>query len=1063
MTTGAGMWTRAFLRRAVALLWLLPAAVTAQQIGGFDRIGLEHGLSQSTVYAIVKDRLGFLWFGTQDGLNRFDGYTMTVFKHNAADSNSLSDNVVWSLLSDRDGNVWIGTERGGLNKFVSHEKRFYHFRSKKDDPTTLSDDFVTALFQDTDGNLWVGTQGNGLNLYDAEAGRFIRFLHDRADMTSIAGNAIRAIAEDHRHRLWIATSNGVSRLDLASARTRSARPVFINYRSIPNNRQSLASNNVWTVHVDHAGAVWVGTWGGGLHRYDDSTGTFVRYPQRPNDASSLPSNTIKVVANDPEGRLWIGTYDAGLVRFDHRRQAVRKYLSDFIVSLYRDETGILWIGTFSDGVRVWNRRKNLFQRYMEDKSDSTTIRGNLISAIFEDADGEFWIGTYGEGLNHLDVRRVRIATYRAQPANRYGLSNDRVTAICQSKDGSVWIATNGGGLNRYSKRTKHFQRFVANARSDQAPLFNQISTLCYDAKHNTLFLGYFNGGVSGVDLSTHAWTHYTSTDAAGDPLWGSPITALYQTTQGEIWVANFRGELYVKARGAKRFTTFTPSLEVNKAARRAVYAVLEQGDSLLWFGTYGDGLYRFSRKDSSLRVFNGHSSGVPDVIYGILRDAQGRLWMSTNKGLVRFNPATGEAKTFDVHDGIQSNEFNQGAYFASARGELFFGGVNGFNAFYPEQVEENHYVPPVYLTDFRVFNKPLSLPNPIPPGTTIELSYAQNFFSFSIVALNYTSPEKNWYGYKLEGFDNEWTIVPATQRHGGYTNLDPGRYTLRVKASNNDGRWNDEGTWIAIVITPPFYLTWWFKGAGVLVLLSVVSLVYVRKVSALEKQKRYQQELSSKILEKMEEERKRIAQELHDSIGQELLFIKNKVLLTMQRKHPGRTLREDLTQISETASKVLKSVREISHNLRPPELDRLGLTETLRALLMKVRESTTLTVTGELETIDGLLDRDLEINVVRIVQEAISNVLKHAHATVCRVHIVREGGQVLVRIEDNGRGFKPNLSEMSSEHSGGLGITGMLERVRMLNGTMTIDSEPGKGSVLRIAIPIANGQSEPAR
>ncbi len=368
---------RSLAQRAVALLWLLPAAVTAQQIGGFDRIGLEHGLSQSTVYAIVKDRLGFLWFGTQDGLNRFDGYTMTVFKHNAADSNSLSDNVVWSLLSDRDGNVWIGTERGGLNKFVSHEKRFYHFRSKKDDPTTLSDDFVTALFQDTDGNLWVGTQGNGLNLYDAEAGRFIRFLHERADMTSIAGNAIRAIAQDHRHRLWIATSNGVSRLDLASVRTRSDRP-----------------------------------------------------------------------------------------------------------------------------------------------------------AIFEDADGEFWIGTYGEGLNHLDVRRVRIATYRAQPANRYGLSNDRVTAICQSKDGSVWIATNGGGLNRYSKRTKHFQRFVANARSDQAPRFNQISTLCYDAKHNTLFLGYFNGGVSGVDLSTHAWTHYTSTDAAGDPLWGSPITALLSDDPG---------------------------------------------------------------------------------------------------------------------------------------------------------------------------------------------------------------------------------------------------------------------------------------------------------------------------------------------------------------------------------------------------------------------------------------------------------------------------------------------------------------------------------------------------
>jgi len=1020
----------------------------------FGHIGLEHGLSQSTVYSIVQDNQGFLWFGTQDGLNRYDGYTIKVFRHVPGDTASMSDNVVWCLLSDREGNLWIGTERGGLNKYVPGEKRFYHFRHSQVDSHSLSSDFITALCEDSFGNLWIGTRSDGLNLYEKKTGRFLRFKNNPADPTSLAGNAIRALTEDHQKNLWIGTSGGVSVLALPKFQENPTKPVFTNHVFSPTIPHSLGSNNVWSIYVDSRKIVWIGTWAGGLNRFDSERGRFVRYRTGTDNLRALPSNTIKSIVEDTEGNLWIGTYDAGLVVLDVHRTVVRKALPDFCVSLYRDNAGLVWIGTFADGVRIFDRKRNLFRHYVEDKSDPTTIRGNLISAIFEDSDGELWIGTYGYGLNYLNRRRQRMTTFRFRPADPQGISSDRVTAVCQSNDGSIWVATTGG-IDRYSKRSNVFTRVATRPNAQNGLRHQQVSTLFYDTEADVLYVGYFSGGVSSYHPATNSFVHFRSTDTGTDPLWGSAITVLYRTAEGDVWAGTFNGYLFRKKRKEQHFERVRLPFEEAKHTEHAVYSMLQQRDSLIWFGTYGDGLYRLNTNRHVVRTFNERNSAVSNVLYAILPDGDGRLWMSTNKGLQRFDPASETVKSYDVLDGLQSNEFNQGAFFRSSSGEMFFGGVNGFNAFFPDSIQENTYVPPVYITEFKITNVPLRLPDPIPQGTTIEIPYAENFFSFSFVGLNYSSPEKNRYAYTLEGFDQNWNIVTAQQRYAGYTNLDPGRYVLRVRASNNDGYWNETGTWIAIIITPPFYLTWWFKGLSVIGIVSLAGLIYVRKISTLKREKAYQQEISSKILEKMEEERQRIARELHDSIGQEILFIKNKALLSLTRQNHA-TVADDLTAISDTASKALKSVREISHNLRPPELDRLGLTETIRALLMKVRESTALVVTGELDHIDGLVPRELEINLVRIVQEAISNILKHARATECSIRIEKERNGIVMTIKDNGGGFTVDPLPMTEiEKAEGMGISGMLERTRMLNGTMTIHSAPGKGTTLEFVFPIS--------
>jgi signal transduction histidine kinase len=412
-----------------------------------------------------------------------------------------------------------------------------------------------------------------------------------------------------------------------------------------------------------------------------------------------------------------------------------------------------------------------------------------------------------------------------------------------------------------------------------------------------------------------------------------------------------------------------------------------------------------------------------------------------------------------VKDGLQANEFNQGAYFAARNGELFFGGVNGFNSFFPESINDNDYIPPIYLTTFKIFDKPLQNPGSLASLNDIELSYSQNFFSFEFVALNYTTPEKNQYAYMLEGFDKDWHIVTAQQRYGSYTNLDPGEYKLRIKGSNNDGIWNEAGISVAVIVTPPFWMTWWFRTLGVIMVLSSIYIIYQNRINSLKQEKELQQKISHRLIEKQEEERRRIALEMHDSLGHSLLFIKNRANLTAKKSFDVTSASENFNQISAAASEALITVREISHNLRPPELDQLGLSETLRSILISFRESTSIKINGAVEDIDGLIPKELDINVVRILQEALSNIIKHSGAAECEILVTKSESQITINISDYGKGFEQNNTQYSRRETpekkhAGLGLAGMTERVRILNGNFKIESTPGKGTHIEIKIPL---------
>ncbi|HMN17240.1 MAG TPA: two-component regulator propeller domain-containing protein [Ignavibacteriaceae bacterium] len=1026
-----------------------------RQVGfKFEQLGIEQGLSQSTVYAITQDKQGFIWLGTQDGLNRYDGYNFKIFKEKG--NNSISYSVVWSLITDSDGNIWIGTERGGVDLFIPQKGIFINYNYNPKDTNSISDNFITVIYQDSKNNVWLGTNSGGLNLYNKSTKKFQRFYSNKK-INSLVGNTIRAICEDGFGNLWIGTSNGLSKLNLNDFYRDMANPEFISYQYSAENQNSISSNNVWAMYADSKKRLWIGTWGGGLNLYNHNKDSFQRFIYDPGDHLSIPSNNIKAIIEVADGSLWLGSYDAGLISFDVESNKFYKLnIKDFILTLYRDIAGSIWIGTYSTGIKTFSSRQNIFKNYYQNYFDNDIIQNRNVSAIFETDDGELLIGTYGNGLEHFNKQRNRFTKYQAEVNNPYSLSNNRITSIIQSQDGNIWIATSGGGLNLFNKKSKKFFRYMAKSKtSSNSVLFNQISTLCYDKKENKLYLGYFNGGLSSFDLTERKFDHFVKKNFNGVDNWKSPVTAIYIGEKTGLWFANFEGDLFNYNKEKNIFFKIDLPVFRSSADKKAIYFLKEIEDSIMWMGTYGDGLYKFDLRINKLDIFNEENSEVSNHIYGFLDDDSGNLWCSSNSGIFRFNIYNKSVKAFDMTDGLQSNEFNQGAFFKNSKGELFFGGVNGFNSFFPTEVIKNEFVPPIFITGFKVFNKPLELPNPIPDNIEIVLSYYQNLFSFEFVGLNFIMPGKNQYLYKLEGFDKEWNKVNAQQRYGIYTNLDPGEYDLRVKGSNNDGKWNEQGSTIKIIITPPFWMTWWFRSIGIIFIISLVFIVYKSRVKTLEKEKLYQQNLSSHLIEKQEEERTRIAQEMHDTLGQDLLFIKNRILLTMQ-KFPDNKINNHLELILDSSSVLLKKVREISHNLRPPELDRLGLTETLKSLLQKLKDSTSLDVIGEIDEIDGLIQRKHEINLIRIVQESLNNIMKHSEATECVITVMKTNSEIFISIYDNGKGFKLNNLKEVLNKSMGIGITGIYERVRILKGTIQINSDHGKGTDIKINIPVSN-------
>ncbi len=813
----------AALALAVFLAGAGSAAAQSRSIR-FDRLSIEEGLSQSTVVCMLQDRVGFIWLGTRDGLNRYDGYEFVTYKHDPKNPASLPASSILTLLEDESGDLWIGTEGGGLARWHRASDSFTRYRHDPEDPATLSGDHVRSIVRDQAGDLWLGTVDSGLDRFDPATGTFERFRHDDADPGSLGDDRIRALTRDRLGNLWIGTRGGLH-VFTPGAET------FIHYRHDPANGSSLNDDRVLSILEDRLGTLWVGTFSG-LHRMDRATGRFQLFAHDPGDPTSLSENTVRAVFEDRDGRLWVGT-DGGLNLFDRKTGDFARYRhdpadphslgSDRVTTMVEDRGGLLWVGTMGGGVGKWHPATWSFSHHRHDPGDPSGLTENLILAFSEDPEGRLWIGTRGGGLDRLDRATGAYAHFRHDPDDDATLSEDRVMALLHDRRGRLWIGTQAGGLNRYDPATGAFRHYRHDPARPDSLGADGVTSLLEDGRGN-LWIGTFDGGlnrlVSGQHDSLARLRHDVSfarlrrDDADPASLSNDRVSCLAEDPEGGLWTGTFGGGLNRLDPETGRFERFLhePS-RPDSLGHDIVTALHVDPQGTLWIGTQGGGLQKLERTDGGggFITYSERDGLANQSIFGILAEGDDALWISTNRGLSRFDKRTESFKNFDASHGLQSSEFNFGASYESASGEMFFGGVNGFNAFHPQQIERHGAPPPVVLTSLLKFGQPAALDEPLQGLEHITLGHKDHLFSFEFAALDYTAPHRNRYAYRLEGLTEGWLewIDLGTHRRVSFTGLDPGSYVLRVKGANHDGIWNQDGVSLAITVQPPPWRSGW--------------------------------------------------------------------------------------------------------------------------------------------------------------------------------------------------------------------------------------------------------------
>jgi PAS domain S-box-containing protein len=826
----------------------------------FEKISVEQGLSQSTVYLITQDKQGFIWIGTQDGLNKYDGYQFFIYQFDPNKTGTISSSSVSSLFKDSKNNLWAGTWGGGLNFYRPESNTFENFRNDPNKKESISSNRISFIHESARGEIWIGTAGGGLNKL-LPGGKTFKIFNTAN--SKLSHNRIWGIAEDQKGFLWIGTENGLDRFNPATE-------TFFNYKSVPNSNESLCFDRVRCVMVEKNGTVWAGT-EKGLSKLNPAAGKFTNFHSAANNSKSISAEIINTIFEDAGGNIWIGTYDGGLNLFDRKTNTFYKYKNDpanessissnDVRSIFQDRSGNIWVGTRGGGINKFNLNYETFDHIKSSPFVSNSISNNNIRSIYEDKKGTLWIGTSEGGLNKIDGKTKNVTRYLAAGLN--SISNNRVTAIHPDRNGILWIATDGG-LNKFNPATGIFKYYKHDSKNPASISHDQLVSITEDNK-GSLWIGSYGGGVNIFSPSTETFFSMKHDPTNPNSISGNEVLSLMADKSGLIWIGTSDG-LNLFDPQTKLITRFKN--EPGKSgiiSNNTIWSLAETGKGV-WIGTsYGLNYYDYTSKTFSCFT---EKEGLPNnVVYGIVPDDSGNIWCSTNKGLSRYNPADKKFLNYNIYDGTQSNIFNLGAYHKGGSGKIYFGGINGITAFYPGRIKINPNKPKIVITGFHLFNRETEVSDStyylhqIVTTNRVTLTNSENFFTIEFAALDYLNPVKNQYMYKMEGVDVDW-VKAGTKHYATYTNLDPDKYVFRVKASNNDGMWNEEGLTILITITPPFWQTWWFISLTVLFIGGMIWLFHTWRVNEFE---RREKELEGYIKQKEKIELElRIAQERYE-------------------------------------------------------------------------------------------------------------------------------------------------------------------------------------------------------
>ncbi len=757
---------------------------------------IEHGLSQTSVNCLIQDSRGFIWIGTQDGLNKFDGYNFKVLKNDPADTNSLSNNFVNCIYEDIDGNIWVGTNYG-LNRYNIYSEVFTHFFSGNDNINTLRENEVYTVYQDKSGYIWIKTE-NYLSRFNPRSNKFRHYEHYNDVFNFVSVNAQFSIFEDHKDQLWVGTKDGLNYFDRKLE-------IFKRYRNNPEDKRSLSNDAVKIIYEDSEYNLWIGT-ENGLNKFDWDSETFTRFYSDKSKAGSLSNNIINDIFEDKEGNLWIATND-GLNKYDKSTEAFKVYnsfiynneliLTTTFTDIVQDHTNILWMGTFQGLLKLENKKKK-FKLYNKSEDNTPLFSNNYVTAIHK-VDDLIWIGTWGYGLHIFNPKTKEIVLYNSSNSS---IIDNYIHRIFQDESGKLWLGTQNG-LCFYNKKTNSFELFEKTALKNLLKN-NRIYNILEDQNNNLWVASKF--GLHHILEDTVVSYYHNPEDSTS--LGSNVVYDIWLSKSNDLlWIATQRGlgKLNLKTNKLQRFERASNNCSDCFSSNEIFCIYEDTSNNYLWLGTNA-GLNRFDLNTNQVKVFNEKDGLSNNLIYSILSDDSGNIWISTNKGLSKFNIETEIFNNFGISDGLQDFEFNHGASFKSEDGELFFGGIAGYNSFYPDSIVKNQNKPNIEITAVEVLADQYSQNLTVGKNRQIEVSYKSNLITIEFAALDFTSPEKNNYAYKLEGVEEEW-IHLGNRRYATFTNLPPGKYTFTVKGSNSDNIWNEEGASIDIIVQTPIWKT----------------------------------------------------------------------------------------------------------------------------------------------------------------------------------------------------------------------------------------------------------------
>ncbi len=984
----------------------------------------------------MQDSYGFMWFGTQNGLNKYDGYNFTIYKNVPFDSLSLSDNWVQALLEAKDGTIWVGTHSGGVFEFDRDKEIFINHRNEPGNSNSLVNDRIWDLLEDNEGNIWIGTSA-GLDKYDVKNKKFTHYLSE--EINSLINNAVNSIHQDEHGMLWLATwGAGLIKFDPSSGEILKT----FTFENHPDNLKYV-SNKIKVVFEDQKGIFWLGTSGDGLIRFNPVSGEYKYFVHNPDDKYSIGYDYVLSIIEDENGNLWLGTHDGGLNEFNKKENKFYHFLNNpldqyslsnnWVPALCADNSRIIWLGT-DRGVDKFRPGSQVFKILKHIENFPNSLSSDDVHAVMEDSDGFIWIGTWNGGLNRYDpTTKTYQKFYHTTEKN--SLSNNIVLCMMEDSDRQLWFGTYNG-LAMYNKKNNNFKTFKSTKGDSTTLSFNDISALCEDKKGN-IWVGTWGGGLNRLNKKTGKFKQYLSDPDHTNGLMDQIITSLFLSKNGTMYAGTAAGGLHIYLDNFDKFYNFRfdPS-DSNSISSNSINWITEDKEGIIWIGTAGGGLNSFNPKTKKFKYFYEKDGLADNAITAILIDNNQNLWLSTSKGITRFNPNSLQVINYDYSDGLGNTQFVSAAGKGND-GKLMFGGKNGVTYFYPSIKDEPNFNPSIVILNFNIFDQPLKLDKDISGVDYVELDHTENTFSIDYAALNASRPDKIRYAYKLEGFDNNW-VISDKRRTAFYTNLDPGDYKFYVKASLDGNNWVEKKEGLTVYIIPPFWQRLWFIILSTILLALIIYSIYQYRVNS---------------LLKIERLRTRIASDLHDELASNLSSIAMfGNIIQQENQEKKNSPHELLDRIINLSQDSVIAIREIIWAINPK-------VETIHNLLIKIRDSIVVSCRAKniklefdipdeqmlsAENLSPEIRRDLWM----LLKEALTNSIKHSCCTELKLIALYDGHLLRVVIKDNGKGF--NKEAKFSGH----GLVNMKRRAASLYADFEINSEKDEGTTIILSLKI---------